>query len=645
MYEAKAIDILPGIFMESSDYAAQGRYVDGDNVRFWKGYPERIGGNEQIADARTLAPARGMFAYRSLANTQYIVAGHARGVDLIQGGNVYNITPQGSNGYTTLTLVTGSVTSGPFTTGEEVTTSNGAQGYLYEASAASPIYVTGDNGTLELALTGISGSFLQGEVITATGGGTAIVHTGGSSTPIQAIRESGTFTGTLTGAVSGATATISSATTLWTGTVTGTSSGASASITSVSETGIITGGATTAWGDGTWGSSVWGGSESLYSNVTDPTTWTFCTWGEDLIGNPRGGKIYILDTSAWEGDSTTNMTLMSANAPSDALGIFMNSDNRTLVAYGAHDGSASDPLNIAWCDEEDYTTWAAASDNTAGSLRCEIGSRIIGRMPARGGHLISTDAAIYLFRYIGLPFVFSLDKIADGASMIGPHSSAELDGITYWMNKDSFYFYDGTVQPLPCDLHGYVFGRLNAVQANKVYCGTLRAYNEIWWFYVSSDDTEIDSYIAYNTVERTWHKGSKARTSWLDTGTTISYPVGAEEDGTVNAEEYGTSDNGADISYSLKTNDIEIDDGSIFLHNRMLIPDYKRITGTHSITLNSRGWPSRAVRTKGPFDVTSATEKISVRSRGRTIQFEFSGSDDFRLGRWRYRITGHGRRP
>lgn len=645
MYEAKAIDILPGIFMESSDYAAQGRYIDGDNVRFWKGYPERIGGNEKIADERTLAPARGMYAYRSLANTQYIVAGHARGAELVQGGNIYNVTPQGTNGYRTLTLVTGSVTSGPFTAGEEVTTSNGAQGYLYEASAASPIYVTGDNGTLELALSGISGSFLSGETVTATGGGTATVHTGGSSSPIQCIRESGTFTGTLTGSVSGATATISSATTLWTGTLTGTSSGATCSITSVSETGIITGGATTAWGDGTWGSSVWGGSESLYSTVAEPTTWTFCAWGEDLIANPRGGKIYLLDASAWEGDPATTMTLLHANAPSDALGVFMNSDNRTLVAYGAHDGSNSDPLNISWCDEEDYTTWAAASTNTAGSLRCEIGSRIIGRMPARSGHLISTDGAIYLFRYIGLPFVFSLDKIADGASMIGPQAAAELDGITYWMNKDGFYFFDGTVQPLPCDLHGYVFGRLNPVHAHKIHCGTLRAYNEIWWFYVSQSATEIDSYVAYNTVERTWHKGSKSRTSWLDTGTTIAYPVGAEADGTVNAEEYGTNDNGDDISYSLKTNDIEIDDGSIFLHNRMLIPDYDRITGTHTVTLNARGWPSRTPRTKGPFNVSASTEKVSVRCRGRTLQFEFAGTDDFRLGRWRYRITGHGRRP
>lgn len=649
MYQAKPIDILPGLFMESSDYAAQGRWVDGDNVRFWKSYPERIGGNEQIADGRTLAPARGAISWRSLADTQAIAVGHARGVEMFQGGNIYNITPQGSSGYITLVATIGSVTAGPFTAGEELTTAAGAVGYAYQATSASPLYITGDNGTLELALTGVTGTFLPGEPVTASGGGTATILDPGAPTPMQLIRESGTFSGTLTGTLSGATATINTATVLWTGTVTGTSSGASATITAVEEAGIVDGGATTAWGESTWGSGVWGGSESLYSGVVDPTTWTFCNWGEDLIGCPRGGQIYVLDMSAWEGDPATNMALLSTNAPATALGVFMNTDNRTLVAYGANDGSvaspgADDPLSVRWCDEEDYTAWDPTTVNTAGGLRCEDGSYIVGHMSTRSGHLFSTDTSIYLFRYIGLPFVFSLKKIADGSPMIGPHASAEMDGITYWMGRDGFYFYDGNVLPLPCDMHAYVFSRLNQVQAHKVFCGTIRAYNEIWWFYVSEGNTEVDSFVAYNVLEKTWFKGSKSRTSWLDTGPTISYPVGMEADGTVNAEEYGLTDNGADIDYYLETNDVEVETGDVFIHSRMLIPDYDRISGTHEVTIKARAWPRRSTVSKGPFSVSASTEKISVRARGRTLKLRFDGSGDFRMGRWRSRLTGHGRK-
>lgn len=654
MYEAKPIDILPGIFKEASEYASQGRFVDGDNVRFWKGFPERIGGNQSVSTPKLFNPARAINSWRSLSTAQYIGFGHARGVQLLQGGSLYNITPRGTNGYQTLTVTVGAVAGGPFQTGETVTTVAGATGQLTAAAAASPLRVSGDNGTEIVNLSGITGTFVDGERLTYSGGGTATCFTGGSGTPIYTINETGTRTGTVTGTTSGATATVTSTATLWTGTVTGGTSGATATISAVVETGKVDGGATTAWGDGTYGSSVWGGSESIYSSVVDPTTWTLANWGEDLLACPKGGVIYISDISAFEAalPTVTRMSVMSNNAPANALGIFMNEANRTLVAYGANTGSITSPgtndlVNIRWCDEEDYTVWTASSSNTAGDLRCENGSLIVGVMSARGGKLVSTDSAIYLFRYVGLPFVFSLQQIAEGSSLIGPNASVEVDGITYWMGKDGFYFYDGSVQPLPCDVHGYVFRRFNAVQGAKVFCGPLRAYNEVWWFYVSADSTEIDSFVAFNTVEKFWFTGSKSRTAWLDSNLTISYPVGAEADGTINAEEYGDDDNGDPLAYSLQTNDFEVDDGSVFLHSRMLIPDYDRITsthGTHTVTIQTLGWPAKAPRTKGPFTVTSATEKISVRARGRMMRFLFQGVDDFRMGRWRFRVTGHGRK-
>lgn len=642
-YEALPLDILPGIFKEASEYAAQGRYTDGDNVRFWKGFPERIGGNTSVTTDAVFRPARGVSAWRALDGTQLMAFGHARGVQVLQGGTLYDVSPTGTNGYSTLTVVVGAITGGPYQTNETVTTANGATGTLIQASAASPLYVSGDNGTLKIALSGISGTFATGDTVTATGGGTARVIIGGSSSPIYVYDNTGTFTGTLTGANSGATGTITATTVLWTGTLTGGTSGATSAISSVSETHATDSGATTAYGESTYGASVWGGTESLFSTVSDAETWTFANWGEDLVACPRGGKIYALDSSTFIGATTTNLAVISG-APSTALGVVMSDTNRTLIAYGAHDGSISDPVNIRWCDEEDYTVWTASASNTAGSIRCENGSLIRGMMRARGAYLVSTDTAVYLFRYIGLPFVYSLNQIASGSTLIGPHAWAEQDGVTYWMGANGFYQYDGSVLPLPCDVHGYVFGRLNAVQSYKVFCGTIRAYNEVWWFYVSADSTEIDSYVAYNTIEKTWHIGSKSRTSWIDTSVVFSYPTGTKADGTIHAEELGTTDDGDQLAYTFETSDVEINDGTTFLHNRMLIPDYDRISGTHTVSIACRGWPARSPTTKGPYSVDGTTEKLSVRARGSKLRFSFAGSDDFRMGRWRYRVTGHGRK-
>lgn len=641
-YDALPLDVLPGIFKESSGYAAQGRYIDGSNVRFWKGFPERIGGNAKIADEACPRPPRTMMAWRALNSTQLIALAHARGVHVLLSGSMYDVSPLGTGGYSTLTLTTGSVTGGPFLTGEAVTTTNGGSGYLTKASASSPLYVSGDNGTLKVNMTSVSGTFFLGEPVVFSGGGSARVMIGGSSSPIYVYDDTGTTTGTITGSHSGATATVSSTDVLWTGTVTGGTSGATATISGVSETNAVDSGVITVWGEGTWGSSVWGGVESIYLTINDAQVWSLATWGEDLVCCPRGGKIYTLDTSAFLGATTTNMTAVSG-APSDALGIIMSDTNRTLIAYGAHDGTNSDLLNIRWCDEEDYTVWTAAASNTAGSLRCENGSLIVGVMRARGTFLFSTDTAIYQMRYTGAPYFYGLNLLALGSTMIGQNAWAEQDGVTYWMGKNGFYMYDGSVTPLTCDVHAYVFGRINVAQGIKVCCGTLRAYNEIWWWYTSKDATENDSYVAYNTIEKTWHIGTKARTAWVDSNVAIAYPTATKSTGLVQAEEYGTSDDGEDFSYELGTADIEVSDGTVFLHNRMIIPDFDRATGTHSVEIETRGWPQRGASVKGPFSVSGTTEKISVRARGRTLRYRLSGSSDFRLGRWRTRVTGHGR--
>jgi hypothetical protein len=573
-YDALPLDILPGLFKESSDYAAQGRYVDGSNVRFWKGFAERISGWTSLTESQLINPARSAIAWRSLSGAQYIAFGHARGVELMQSGTLTDISPVGANGYATLAIT----------------------------------------------LSGISGTYTAGETVTAAGGGTGLVVS--FSSPVLRISsDTGTFTGTLTGGSSGATGTI----------------------VSTEEANNIDSGATFAWGEEAWGSSVWGGAESLYSTVEQATTWTFALWGEDLVANPREGKIYILDTSTWEGASSTNMGLISSNAPSSALGVFMNDANRTLIAYGA----GADPLGIDWCDQEDYDEWVAAADNTAGSVRCENGSSIIGRMPCRDGHLISTDTAIYTFRYIGLPYVFALDILTQGPSMISPNAGALQDNVTYWMGPDSFYQYDGSVLPLPCDVHADVFGRLNKIQSFKVVCGTIRKFNEVWWFYASEEgEGEIDSFVAYNTLERTWFQGDVARTCWIDTSVTLAFPVATDADGSIYAQEFGTTANGEPLAYRLETNDIEVGDGSKFLHNRKIITDFDRISGSsHELTIEVRDWPNRTPRVKGPYEISTTTEELSVRARGRTLRYVLEGEDDFRLGKWRTRVTGHGAKP
>lgn len=572
-YDDTPLDIIPGIYTEATEFASGNRFVSGLNVRFWKGFAERIGGWATFVDDTLLAPARGMLAWRALSGSQFVAFGSAEGLEVLTGSQIYDISPTGANGYITLII----------------------------------------------SVSGQSGSYTNGETVTATGGGTAIVVSSSAGT-VNVSADSGTFTGTLTGGSSGATATI-------TGTLDG---------------GRVDGSATVGWGEGSWGSGVWGGAESIYANVLHPTTWTLANWGEDLIANPRGGKIYVWDTSSGTGSNAARIS----NSPLTALGIFVSDINRTLVAYGAHDGSVDDPNRIAWTDAEDYTVWTAAATNTAGSVRCEVGNGIVGATSTRGGHLISTDLAFYFFNYVGGQFIFDLSKVATGPSMISPRSGIDADnGIAYIMGPEGFYTFDGAISDLPCDVQSYVYSDLNRAQVYKIHCGTIRQFNEVIWFYCSRSSVEIDRCVAVNTADGTWWIGDVSRTSWIDSSVVLNYPMAAKADGGIYAHEYGTQgDNGGGIPWTLETGDMQIGDGS-FLHARKLIPNYQRISGSQNVSILCRGYPARSAVTKGPYVITESTDNLSVRARGRNVRLYWDGEDDFRMGRWQHRVTRHGARP
>ena len=111
------------------------------------------------------------------------------------------------------------------------------------------------------------------------------------------------------------------------------------------------------------------------------------------------------------------------------------------------------------------------------------------------------------------------------ASMISPNAFGTSNNTTYWMGRDRFYMYNGTVLTLPCTLRQFVFTNINQNQAYQVVTGTNEGYNEVWWFYPSLNSQVNDSYVVYNYLENTWYHGTINRTFWLDVGIR-TYPMG-----------------------------------------------------------------------------------------------------------------------
>jgi hypothetical protein len=155
------------------------------------------------------------------------------------------------------------------------------------------------------------------------------------------------------------------------------------------------------------------------------------------------------------------------------------------------------------------------------------------------------------------------------------------------MGLDKFYKYDGTVATLRCDLRQYVFSDINLSQAYQSFSGVNEAFNEVWWFYCSSDSTVIDKYVIYNYLEDIWYYGTLGRTAWIAADVSDS-PVAATYNYNLVSHEVGV-DNAqtatpAAINAYIETAEWDVGDGDSFTFIRRVLPDVTFRASTGDLT-------------------------------------------------------------
>ena len=423
--------------------------------------------------------------------------------------------------------------------------------------------------------------------------------------------------------------------TLYENTVSGYSAGTASSATA------------TAYGAGAYGAGPYGGSfGAVIGTTSQATTWTIDKWGEDINFCRRDSAIYQWDAS---GGFSTNLATAISGAPSSAIGIFVTED-RHLVAYGAHDGSAVDPLLVRWSDQEDNTTWTPTATNKAGDFRLERGTRCVGSVPMRGGEMIFTDNAAYSFYPVGGTLVFGRRLEGVNCGLIGPMACTSKDGIPFWMGYNQIFTFDGAVREIPCPIRSYIFDDINRNEPYKITASVNSIYNEIWFFYPSKNSDECDRHIILNLNDFSWSIGSVPRSAFIDRSVVTNTPVGVDYDGTdgcIFNHETGTNAAGVALSYAVEMADMDIGEGDGIMHVDRIIPDNDRITGDHNFHLEVMDQPNSTATTKGPWSFDSTTTKQSLRARGRAMRLRiYSDMDDadIRLGNWRARVRQHGAR-
>ena len=595
----------PGINKEGTDYTAEGGWFDANLVRFRKGLPEKIGGWVKYLTSSIQGKGRKLHAYVTLNGTRIFAIGTTFKLYWQEGDNYNDITP------------------------------------IRSTTSAGDVTFSASDGSSTITVTDTAHGADLNDFVTFSGaaslGGNIIASVLNQEYQVTAVTSANAFTITAKD-TDGVTVTANSS-----DTGNGGSSTIGAYQISVGLDVFISG---TGWSAGAWGSGTWGSTSSLAAN-NQLRLWSIDNFGEDLIANVRAGGVFFWDFSSSSQRAVALSSIANANqVPTLGLQVLVSDIDRHVIVLGADpmDGSvrsgAIDPLLIAFSDQENPLDFEPRATNTAGSLRCSAGSEIIGGLRARQETLVWTDAALYSLQFIGPPNTFGLTLVNEGVSLIGPNAAINSPTGVYWMDKKGFYTYNGSVVPLPCSVHSFVFDDLNSEQAFQVFGFLNKQFNEVGWFYCAADSLTVSKYVVFNYVEQTWAIGELSRTAWLDEGI-VAFPRAAgyaDGNNYIYSHETGHDDDGVPMdNVFIESADFDIGDGEEFQFIRRFIPDVKFTgdsgsTQTLNVVLKARDFPGQSLTTDQTTAFTASTTKIDTRARARQAAVRFESDDDADTG-------------
>lgn len=596
----QSLTFIPGFHRESTQYAEEGKWFDGNRVRFREGKPENLRGYEKFSNEPLDGIARDMLSWSDNESRPYIGVGTNTFLYAIQNQTQYDITPivcavsvSGNfETYTNKTLVRVSVNNFIVSTTDRV-----------EFSGVDTI---GGN----LNINGIS-------TVVSISGTTSFYIDAGTTASSASVDQgsAGNINFFLQNQPSNA--------------IQGLGYGA----------GIYNAGVSVS------GARAWNEAATESAITFLPAMWQLDNWGEDLMALRRGGQLYIADIDA--SLVPTRAVLISASPT--ATTFLVSPNDRHVICYGAREfattvGEGINPMLVRWSDQEDYTNWTPSAITTSGEVVLAEGSRIIGANRSRNAINIWTDRAMYTQSFVGPPFIFNFTQVGSNCGLIGQHASIDYDGVSFWMGDQNFYAFDGRVQTLPCPIRRKIFQDFNTTNREKVYAGINSEFKEIIWLYPLENSTEPNAYVIYNVEERTWVYGKLFADGVVTTfNDKVIYPNTLTTGYTSVTESFYIFDNepseiytgeGQPLTSFLQSASFDLDKGKSLMFMDKIIPDYSFDSGeTINLELTFRDYPNSTPKTKGPFTISQNTTKVDLRARGRQANIKLSATNS---GGWRW---------
>jgi len=637
------IPFRPGFNKQLTDTQNENNWVDGDNVRFRYGQPEKIGGWVQETSSELIGISRQMHTFSDLDGRKYNAIGTNRCLYVYYSGQFYDITP---------------IDPDRQQTGADITTTNGSASVIITTTTSHSLNI-GDILTFENA-----GSFTSPDTdYTATDFDDVLFE-------VKTVPSSTTFTIEMTSAETGTGAT---------------NDGTLDPLPYIQIGGLTqTGGF--GWGASTWGASTWGTPRSSTTTFLDPGSWSLDNYGQILIATVNNGRSFNWNPIAIDSSALETRATSIANNPTASVMTIVSDRDRHLFHLGTEttigNTATQDKMFIRFSNQEDRNDYQPTSVNTAGTFQLDSGTRIIGAVQGKDYTFVGTDTSAYIMQFVGPPFTFSIRQVGSNCGVIGQNAMVFVDTTVYWMSDEGgFFVYDGSVKRMSCPVEDFVFKTtgtnpgLNQNAGQQVYASHNSLFNEIIWFYPDASSSFVNKMVAYNYLEQTWVTGTLARSSYADqvifdkpyatkfvenstpnfptvNGITSGQGKSIYYEHETGVDEVDVNGNKTAISAFIESGDFDLDqggEGEFFIKIRRFVPDFKVLQGNAKVTMQLRDYPSDTQSSSplGPFTITSSTQKVDTRARARlaALKIENDSTDEnWRLGLFRFDFQPDGRR-
>ena len=625
------IGFLPGFNKQITETTAEGQWVDGDNVRFRYGTPQKIGGWSQLGENKLTGAARALFHLVNKSGNKFSIIGTNRILYAYTGGVFYDIHP---------IKATTSLTSAFSTTnGSAIVTITFSSSHNISANDIILLdnfsAITGSNfaasdfNDKKFMVTSVTDNTLTITMPSnesgsgATTSGSIRVRHYYPVGPAEQLPGFGWGLGQWSGTVSGeATTTLVSGinasqttsieltdasqfptsgtnhvqigteeisyTGITSNVLTGVTRGVRNTTAAIHNAGVTVTNSSdyVAWGEAASGDLV-----------VDPGLWSIDGFGTKVIALIHNAQVFEWDADAT--DAVTNRATIISGAPTASRDMLVSTPDRHLVFFGTETTigtpSTQDEMFIRFSDQEDINTYTPTATNTAGTQRLSDGSKIVGAVRGRDAIYIWSDTSLFTMRFVGAPFTFGFAQVGTNCGLIGQNAALEVDGAAYWMSENGFFKYSGNLETMMCLVEDFVYDDLNTTAGQLINVGLNNLFGEITWFYCTDGSTVINRCVTYNYIDSrpqrpVWTTGTLARGTWKDSSVF----------GLPHATSYDASSN---ASYDVVGNT----DGCTTYFEHEKGTDEALSTGVNAITANI---------SSGDFDITQRIIRGAMTSLG-----------------------------